>query len=363
MERKSLEELRLEIDQINRELLQLISRRALVAQEIGYLKQEKGLDYFDPAREARILESLARQNPGPFSDEVVKRLFKQIFQASISLMAADASGELLVSRSSREKSTEIEVEGVKIGGGIPVIMAGPCSVESPGQMDAIASHLKKRGIRILRGGVFKPRTSPYSFQGLRSRGLKILGEAAERHGMVTVTEVTDPRQIEEVAATAHILQVGARNMYNYELLKELGQVSRPILLKRGFMATVEEFLYSAEYIFSRGNSRIILCERGIRTFGSHTRNTLDITAIPLLKQESHLPVIADISHALGRTDIAAPTAMAALAAGADGIMVEVHDNPPVAWSDGDQQMSLEVFDGFLEEVSRFVKSMATREKP
>lgn len=350
MTRKTIDELRKEIDQINTKLLELISKRGEIAQEIGYLKQELGIPVYDPAREARILDSIAQKNKGPFTSETVKKLFKHIIRATAALQTRDAAVELLVSRTGRKENTVIQLDDVKIGHGRPVIIAGPCSVESEEQMDRIASHISKKGIRLLRGGAFKPRTSPYSFQGLRTRGLKILRKIADKYNMLVVTEVIDARHMEETSDTADVLQVGARNMYNYELLKELGKVKKPVLLKRGFMATLDELLNCAEYIYSRGNSQIILCERGIRTFQKLTRNTLDISAIPILKAESHLPVIVDVSHALGRTDVITPMAKAVLAAGADGLMVEVHDNPQMALSDSNQQMNLQQFDEMLREI-------------
>ena len=281
---------------------------------------------------------------GPFSDATVQRLFKEIIQASMDLDDDRQRRKLLVSRASRVQDTVVDLDGVLIGGPTPRIIAGPCAVESEEQVERIATHLAARGLKLLRGGAFKPRTSPYSFQGLRHEGLRLLHDAAARHGLRTVTEVVDPRDVERVAEASDLIQVGARNMYNYELLREVGRCGRPVLLKRSFMATLEEFLLSAEYIRAEGNERIILCERGIRTFERSTRNTLDLGAVPVLQQESHLPVVVDISHATGRTDIALPVARAALAVGAHGIMLEVHPHPQVALSDGPQSLSFDEFD-------------------
>ncbi len=347
MDRMDINQLRGEVDQINDQLLSLLSRRGEIIREIGYYKQEKGLDYFDPAREAQILSNVTKKNQGPFSDQVIQRIFREIFRSSISLMTREEGVELLVSRRDPEHSTIISVDGADIGGYSPCLIAGPCSVESRDQIERTASELQRRGIPFIRGGLFKPRTSPYSFQGLGQQGIEIFREVAEAHNLRIVTEVTDPRQIELLLPAVHILQVGARNMYNYELLKELGRIGKPVLLKRGFMATIEEFLHSAEYVFSRGNSRIILCERGIRTFDHQTRNTLDISAIPILKKSSHLPVIADLSHALGRTDIMAPMARSVLAAGADGLMIEIHPDPELALSDNCQQLDFHQLDDLL----------------
>jgi 3-deoxy-7-phosphoheptulonate synthase len=217
-------------------------------------------------------------------------------------------------------------------------MAGPCSVESREQLLEAAHAVKAAGARFLRGGAYKPRTNPYTFQGLRDEGLQILQETAARHGLRTVTEVLDTSTLDLVAAHTDMLQVGARNMYNTELLKAIGRLRKPVLLKRGFMATIEELLLSAEYILTEGNENVVLCERGIRTFERATRNTLDISAVALLKKETSLPVIVDLSHALGRKDIMLPCARAALAAGADGLMFETHPRPERALSDGLQQL-------------------------
>jgi len=350
MTRDKLDRLRERINEINLAILDLLNQRARVAEEIGRFKSKKGFDLFDPVRESEMLNRILEHNRGPFSDDTVKALFKEIFKASMALMEEEKKVSLLVSRQHKKEDTKVKVGPVVCGGGKPVIMAGPCSVESEEQLDLIASFLKSLGVRILRGGAYKPRTSPYSFQGLRERGLEILKIVAHRHGMCIVTEVMDTRDVEKVGAVAHILQIGARNMYNYELLKEVGRSRLPVLLKRSFMGTLEEFLFSAEYILQQGNDKIILCERGIRTFERWTRNTLDISAIPILKNESHLPIIVDVSHATGRRDILAQVGKAALAAGADGLMVEVHVNPNVALSDGEQQLSLTDFSAFLKTV-------------
>jgi 3-deoxy-7-phosphoheptulonate synthase len=219
-----------------------------------------------------------------------------------------------------------------------VVMAGPCSVESPEQIEIIAAQVAKLGVRVLRGGAFKPRTSPYSFQGLGPKGLEYLRRAGDKHKLVTVSEVMDQTQIPLMLEYVDVLQVGARNMQNYNLLKELGKVSKPILLKRGISATIEELLLSAEYIMAGGNYNVVLCERGIRTFESYTRNTLDVSAIPVIKKLSHLPIIADPSHGTGRRDKVPPMARAAVAAGADGLLIEVHYDPEKALSDGAQSL-------------------------
>ena len=253
------------------------------------------------------------------------------------------------SRRNYPNDTVIEVGGVKIGGGNFNVIAGPCSVESVGQICGIAKSVKASGATMLRGGAFKPRTSPYAFQGLKSRGIEMLLQAKKLTGMPVVSEIVDISSL-PYFANVDIIQVGARNMQNFELLKELGHINKPILLKRGPANTIEEFLLSAEYILSGGNSRVILCERGVRTFENLTRNTLDIAAIPLLKKLSHLPVFADPSHACGRSDIVPDIAAACCAAGADGVMVEVHNDPVNAYSDGAQSITPEAFDKMMKKI-------------
>jgi 3-deoxy-7-phosphoheptulonate synthase len=235
------------------------------------------------------------------------------------------------------------VGNIEIGGGCVAIMAGPCSVESREQIERSAEVVARAGAAVIRGGAFKPRSSPYAFQGLGEEGLKMLRAAADRHGLLVVSEVMDQIQIPLVAEYADILQVGARNMQNFNLLRELGKLRKPVLLKRGIAATIEELLLSAEYILAGGNYDVILCERGIRTFETYTRNTMDISAIPVVKTLSHLPIVADPSHGTGRRDKVAPMARAAVAAGADGLLVEVHPDPDHALSDGAQSLRPEQF--------------------
>jgi 3-deoxy-7-phosphoheptulonate synthase/chorismate mutase len=347
-----LEVLREEINRLNRVILKALNKRAEVVKKIAAFKQEQGLDIFDPVRESKMLQNILKQNSGPFSNEVIAKLFKEIFSASLHFMGEEVKKRLLVTRKSRSEDTVIQLQDFIIGGGKPVIMAGPCSVESFEQMEKITAFLVQQGVRIIRGGAYKPRTSPYSFQGLREEGLKILKAIKAKYPVFVISEVMDTRDVERMAEVVDILQIGARNMYNYELLKEIGRLRHPVLLKRSFSATLEEFLLSAEYIMTEGNAQIILCERGIRTFERWTRNTLDISAVPILKMESHLPVIVDISHATGRRDIANPMAKACLAAGADGLMLELHYEPAVALSDGDQQLDFPGFLSLLEAVKQ-----------
>ena len=249
----------------------------------------------------------------------------------------------LAGRVFKPEDTVIRIGDVAIGGRDVVLMAGPCAVESEKQLAIIASSVSRYGARILRGGAFKPRTSPYSFQGLGEEGLRHLRTVADRHGLLVVTEVMDTGQVELVARYADILQVGARNMQNFNLLKELGRQRKAVMLKRGLSATIQEWLLSAEYIMAGGNRDVMLCERGIRTFENYTRNTMDISAIPIIKKLSHLPILADPSHGTGLRDKVIPMARAAVAAGADGIMVEVHHEPEVALSDGPQSIYPEQF--------------------
>ncbi len=352
---ENLEALRREVSGLNFELLDLLNRRADAVQRIGEIKKEQGLDTYDPLRESKMLEQILKKNRGPFPDGVVTALFKEIFKASARHIDDLARVVSKTSRSYRKRDTVVRVGDLEVGGkSSPVIMAGPCAVESYEQLDLVARRLKKLGVRVLRGGAFKPRTSPYSFQGLKERGLEILKLVGAKHGLLTVTEVLDPRDVGLVADHADILQVGTRNMFNYELLKELGRCNKPLLIKRGFMATLEEFLQAAEYVYHRGNERIILCERGIRTFERWTRNTLDISAVPILKTESHLPVLVDVSHSTGRKDIVVPISRAALAAGADGLMVEVHNRPRVALSDSSQQLDLPQFGKLMVELKPYL---------
>jgi 3-deoxy-7-phosphoheptulonate synthase len=249
----------------------------------------------------------------------------------------------LASRSFRPAGTVVKIGDVEVGGERVVVMAGPCSVESRDQIERSAEVVARAGAQVIRGGAFKPRSSPYAFQGLGEDGLHMLREAADRHGLLVVSEVMDLTQVPLVAQYADILQVGARNMQNFNLLRELGRQRKPVLLKRGISATIEELLLSAEYILAGGNYDVILCERGIRTFETYTRNTMDISAIPVVKKLSHLPIVADPSHGTGRRDMVAPMGRAAVAAGSDGLLVEVHPDPDHALSDGAQSLRFEQF--------------------
>ncbi len=263
----------------------------------------------------------------------------------------------LVSREFQRANTIIDVNGNKIGGKKVHVMAGPCSVESKDQVLEAAVPVKEAGATFLRGGAFKPRTSPYSFQGLGEEGLGYLAHAREVTGLPVITEVLDPRDLDLVYRYTDILQIGARNMQNFKLLTDVGKLNKPVLLKRGLSATIQEFLLSAEYIAAEGNRKIILCERGIRTYETETRNTLDLSAIPVLKQLSHLPVFVDPSHGTGRWDLVAPMALAGIAAGADGLLIEVHSHPEVALSDGPQSLKPEKFAALMKDLKRVAEAI------
>ena len=263
----------------------------------------------------------------------------------------------MVSRERHPEDTIVQVGDLRIGGGNFTVIAGPCSVETEEQCFAIAEQVAKSGAKIFRGGAFKPRTSPYSFQGLGEPGLEILSKVREQFGLKIVTEAVDTDSVEQVAAHTDIIQIGARSMHNYSLLKKAGRAGKPILLKRGRSAMLHELLLAAEYIMAEGNDQIILCERGVRTFSDHTRNTLDLSAVPYVKANSHLPIIADPSHGTGRRDQIVPLSRASLAVGADGLMVEVHHRPEQALSDGVQAITPEVFADLMKQLRRLAEAM------
>ncbi|WP_020472740.1 3-deoxy-7-phosphoheptulonate synthase [Zavarzinella formosa] len=263
----------------------------------------------------------------------------------------------LASREFRKEDSVVTVGKVRIGGGHLAMIAGPCAVESLEGLDTIAGHVKKAGANILRGGAFKPRTSPYAFQGMGEDGLKILRDVGDKHDMPVVTEVMDPRQVPLVEQWADMFQVGARNMQNFDLLKEIGQTRKPVLLKRGMSATVKDLLMSAEYVLAGGNQQVVLCERGVRSFEDSTRNMLDMSAVPNVKGQSHLPIIVDPSHATGRPDLIPSMAKASIAAGADGVHVEVHDCPEKAFSDGPQALLPPQFATLMDDIRKLAAVM------
>ncbi|MCW8129206.1 MAG: 3-deoxy-7-phosphoheptulonate synthase [Planctomycetota bacterium] len=267
----------------------------------------------------------------------------------------------LVLREMKPEGTRFKIKGTEVGGGKNfTIIAGPCSVESAKQMTAVAKFLKDQGVHILRGGAFKPRTSPYSFQGLEDEGLAILKEVGEKEKIATITEVMDTAAVEAVEASADVLQIGARNMQNFSLLKRVGKAKAPVFLKRGMSATLEEFLLAAEYVLHGGNHGVILCERGVRTFADHTRNTLDLSVVPSVQKLSHLPIFVDPSHAIGKREFVEPMAKAALACGADGLMVEVSDDPDHALSDGAQTLSFKGFERLLQELKPLATALGRK---
>ncbi|MEZ6137509.1 MAG: 3-deoxy-7-phosphoheptulonate synthase [Pirellulaceae bacterium] len=261
----------------------------------------------------------------------------------------------LASLDAHPQPSVVDVSGVKIGGGQLAMIAGPCSVEEPDRMERIAKAVRASGANIFRGGAYKPRTSPYAYQGMGEEGLKLLQAVGKAHGMPVVTEVTDPRNVELVAEYADMLQIGARNMQNFVLLTEVGKTRRPVLLKRGMSATVNDLLMSAEYVLSQGNSQVVLCERGVKSFDNATRNLYDVAAVALTKQLSHLPIIVDPSHATGRPDLIPACALAGLAAGADGVHIEVHDCPEEAKSDGPQALLPDQYDALFEKMRRLAE--------
>lgn len=346
-----MEQLRTRVDELNMELLRLINERAQIVQEIGRVKEGQGENRYDPVRERKMLDKIKENNDGPFENSTIDHIFKEIFKAGMDLQKDDHERALLVSRKKKPENTIVDLKGELLGNGKPHFVFGPCSVESYEQVAAVAKNMKEKGLKLLRGGAFKPRTSPYDFQGLGLEGLKILKQIAKEYDMAVISEIVNPADIETAVEYLDVIQIGARNMQNFELLKAAGAVNKPVLLKRGISATIEEFINAAEYIMSQGNGQIILCERGIRTYERATRNTLDITAVPILKQETHLPVMVDVTHSTGRRDLLLPAAKAALAIGADGVMAEVHPDPAVALSDSAQQMDLNQFDKFYKEIS------------
>ncbi|WP_050616078.1 bifunctional 3-deoxy-7-phosphoheptulonate synthase/chorismate mutase [Bacillus testis] len=352
-----LNELREKLDSINLSLLQLINERAEIVQEIGRVKEKQGVNKYDPLREREMLNLIDENNQGPLSPSIIKHIFKEIFKMSLDLQKDEEKKALLVSRKKKPEDTIINIKGQLVGNGTPTMVFGPCAVESYEQTAAAAEVIQSKGLKFIRGGAYKPRTSPYDFQGLGLEGLQILKKISDKYGLAVISEIVNPADIETAIDYLDVIQIGARNMQNFELLKAAGAVDKPVLLKRGLSATIDEFIHAAEYIMSQGNGKIILCERGIRTYERATRNTLDITAVPILKQETHLPVFVDVTHSTGRKDLLLPAAKAALAIGADGIMAEVHPDPSVALSDSAQQMDFQEFDQFLAGLQTQMKVM------
>ncbi|HEY9582577.1 MAG TPA: bifunctional 3-deoxy-7-phosphoheptulonate synthase/chorismate mutase [Savagea sp.] len=359
MRQQDLEQLRKEVDELNVKILDLINERTSLVKQIGKVKEKQGVNRYDPMREREMLNFLKEYNEGPLPNGILDEIFKGIFMSALEIQKDEEKNALLVSRKRKPEDTIVDVNGTKIGDGNQTFVFGPCAVESYEQVKAVAQSIKAKGLTMIRGGAYKPRTSPYDFQGLGLEGLKILRRVADEEGLQVVTEIVTPGHLEEALDYVDVVQIGARNMQNFELLKEAGMINKPVLLKRGMSATIDEFVKAAEYIIAKGNDQIILCERGIRTYERATRNTLDISAVPILKQETHLPVMVDVTHSTGRKDLLLPTAKAAIAVGADGVMAEVHPDPAVALSDAQQQMDIGEFDAFYEEIQRFMKNYAT----
>ncbi|OEH91794.1 bifunctional 3-deoxy-7-phosphoheptulonate synthase/chorismate mutase [Bacillus solimangrovi] len=357
MSNAEFEALRGQLDDINLKLLDLINERGKLVKEIGKVKEKQGVHRFDPVRERSMLDLILDKNEGPFETSTLQHLFKEIFKAGLELQEDDNRKALLVSRKKKPEDTIVDIKGEKIGDGHTHFVVGPCAVESYEQVSQVAEAIKNKGLKLMRGGAFKPRSSPYDFQGLGLEGLKILKRVADEHDLAVISEIVTPSDLEQAVEYLDVIQIGARNMQNFELLKAAGSIDKPILLKRGLSATISEFINAAEYIMSRGNGNIILCERGIRTYETATRNTLDISAVPILKQETHLPVMVDVTHSTGRRDLLLPTAKAGIAIGADGIMAEVHPDPAVALSDSAQQMDIPTFNDFIDQLrSSMVKA-------
>ncbi len=307
--------------------------------------------------QAHISKGTERTVIGAIGDEAVLRTLPLGAIPGVENVHTILKPYKLASREFKKENTVIRVGNSDVGGRKIAVIAGPCAVENKALLVQIAEEVKKAGAGFIRGGAFKPRTSPYTFQGLGEEGLRYLAEAREQTGLPVVTEVMDPRDMDAVVKYADIVQIGARNMQNFRLLKEAGEYHKPVLLKRGISATIKEWLMSAEYIMAGGNHNVILCERGIRTYETATRNTLDLSAVPVLKQLTHLPVIVDPSHAVGKWDLVAPMAKAAVAAGADGLLIEVHPNPEEALSDGEQSLKPGVFKQLMDELRPIAKAV------
>ncbi|MFD2445855.1 bifunctional 3-deoxy-7-phosphoheptulonate synthase/chorismate mutase [Bacillus sp. CGMCC 1.16607] len=359
MGNNELMNLRQKVDNINSQLVYLLNERAKIVQEIGQQKKLQGTKRFDPVREREVLDMVAEQNEGPFETSTLQHIFKTILKASLELQEDDNRKALLVSRKKKQENTIVDVKGELLGSGIQTFIMGPCAVESLDQVRIVAQAMKEQGINLMRGGAFKPRTSPYDFQGLGIEGLQILRQVADEYDMAIISEILNPNDVEMALDYVDVIQVGARNMQNFDLLRAVGKVNKPVLLKRGLAATIDEFVHAAEYIIAQGNDQIILCERGIRTYERATRNTLDISAVPILKKETHLPVVVDVTHSTGRKDLLLPTAKAALAIGADAVMAEVHPDPAVALSDSAQQMNIKEFHSFMSELKGFKNKLAS----
>ncbi|WP_102492729.1 3-deoxy-7-phosphoheptulonate synthase [Selenomonas felix] len=312
--------------------------------------EEKGL-------EAKVMEGAHQKIVGVIGDKTKLAATPLDAMHGVETTVAISKSYKLASREFHPAATVVDIRGIKIGDGTPVVMAGPCAVESREQLLETAEIIKEGGAQFIRGGAYKPRTSPYAFQGLEEEGLKYLAEAREKTGLAVVTEVTVVEAVDTVAAYADLLQVGARNMQNFGLLRAVGRAGKPVMLKRGLAATIDEWLNAAEYIMNEGNPNVILCERGIRTYETYTRNTFDVSAIPAIKHLSHLPIIADPSHGTGKWRMIKPVSLASIAAGADGLIIEVHPNPARALSDGPQSLTPENYRNLMASVQKLSSFM------
>jgi len=309
-------------------------------QEIGEYLQSQGVEFHSLINQGRT-HLITSSDLDPFQKDALSSIATNLEFHSI------GTPYQLASKDWKKEPTVIDVNGSLIGGSTSTLIAGPCAVESEEQLFTIAEFLQSRGVRFLRGGAYKPRTSPYTFQGMKSEGLKLLKKVSNTYGMNVVTELMDISYLEEVYDYADVIQIGTRNMFNYKLLKELGKIDKPIMLKRGFSAKIEEWLQAAEYVLLGGNEKVILCERGIRTFEPDTRNTLDLGALSLVKELSHLPILSDPSQGTGKRSLVEPMTLASIAAGADGVMIETHHDPEHALSDGEQSLNFNQFDELL----------------
>ncbi|MFJ8525536.1 bifunctional 3-deoxy-7-phosphoheptulonate synthase/chorismate mutase [Bacillus cereus] len=357
MNTNELNQLRKEIDEINLRLLHLLNERSSIVQRMCKQKQLHGIGPFNPIREREVLNIIAEHNEGPLETSTVQQIFKTIFQADLELYEDNNHKKLLVSRKKKQENTIVDVKGELLGSGVQTFIMGPCAVENLDQVRLVAQALSKQGLKLMRGGAFKPRTSPYDFQGLGIEGLQILRQVSKEFDLAIISEILNPNDVEMALDYVDVIQIGARNMQNFDLLREVGKVNKPVLIKRGLSATIDEFVNAAEYVIAQGNNQIILCERGIRTYERATRNTLDISAVPILKKETHLPVVVDVTHSTGRKDLLLPTAKAAIAVGADAVMAEVHPDPMVALSDSEQQMNIPEFHEFINEIKEFRKKL------
>ncbi len=337
----NLEHLRGEIEGLSVQILDLLNDRAAAVLHVAAKKRDQHLPLRDLRREAELLGTLAARNEGPFEEATIRSLFAAIIDGCLSVVTSSGRG-FHAAPVDRPRPT-VTVRGRVIGGGERMYIAGPCAIENETQLEEVARRLARLGVGVFRAGAFSAQASPYGFRGLGEVGLRMLAAAAKRHDLITITEATSPRNVELVARYADIIQIGARNMYNSELLGAAGRAGRPVLIERGLSATLEEWVNAAEHIAVAGAHDIILCEPGIRSFNRETTNTLDLSAVPLLAAMSGRPIVVDVSHAAGRRDILAPLVQAAFAVGADAVMLGVHPNPDGALCNAEQQLTIEQF--------------------